>query len=209
MDSLLVRKKLETPEEVALEASKEMANEAAKELGYHNLERHAHRSERDRDLRNTLKKLGIEPFETGGVHTYMDRERKKALGVTPMQAAIYTLLVVSALLWLLLLLCGSSAWGVLGIAVVPALIAGGTRADSFYGRNISWQPMLIQHYKEPIPEFALATALKIRRADPDILIEVVGLTITKDPFLAVSKEGTERYYLEVWQEPKFSAKREV
>ncbi len=65
-----------------------------------------------------------------------------------------------------------------------------------------WQIIPISGYPRPVPEMALEKALQIKRQLPTAEFHIEELTTHPDPFLVVSCAG-ERYWIEVWDEPKF------
>lgn len=83
--------------------------------------------------------------------------------------------------------------------------------DTFTAPN--WARRKISEYKEPIPEFVLAKAIQIKKALPECQIMIEFLTNALDPFLVVQSatantwdDPAERYYVEVWEEPKFEGR---
>lgn len=80
----------------------------------------------------------------------------------------------------------------------------------------SWEATPIDRYKEAIPEFVVNKAVQIKRAVPEAEIFIRHLTEDKDPFLEVTlgkatdydadRNGSERYFVEVWEEPKFEGR---
>lgn len=83
--------------------------------------------------------------------------------------------------------------------------------SNFWGPG--WTSRKINEYKEPVPEFVLNKALQIKKALPDVVIEVEYLEEHPDPFMKVKllKEGSqytaeEEFYVEVWEEPTFESR---
>lgn len=88
-----------------------------------------------------------------------------------------------------------------------------------YKRNIKqrtwwgdgfWDTTPISEYNEPIPEFAIDTALRIKEAIPEaeFSIEHFVHRTTSDPFLSFKVPGIQRrFVVEVWDEPDFTAER--
>lgn len=78
----------------------------------------------------------------------------------------------------------------------------------------TWVTTDISKYKEPIPEFVLNKAIQIKRELPDVGVYIYHLTEAKDPFLLVTYGATseydfdagERYFVEVWEEPRFEGR---
>ena len=68
----------------------------------------------------------------------------------------------------------------------------------------------IKKYASPIPEFALETALAVKKEIPSATILIDEYRdrhyVSCDPFLVV-RIGENFYYLEVWNETKFKGKR--
>jgi hypothetical protein len=74
-----------------------------------------------------------------------------------------------------------------------------------------WWTSPIEEYDEPIPEFAIDTALKIKAAIPEAEFSVeyyVRRQRTVDPFLSFKVPGVQRrFVVEVWDELEFEAER--
>lgn len=81
-------------------------------------------------------------------------------------------------------------------------------------RGPAWEKTGIEKYKEPVPEFVLNKAIQIKKAYPDCQILIEHLNESPDPFLIIQtpiaasewKDPAERYYVEVWNEPKFEGR---
>ena len=79
-----------------------------------------------------------------------------------------------------------------------------------------WDVTDIAKYKEAIPEFVVNKAVQIKRALPEVGVYIRHLSEDKDPFLEITlgkandwdsdKNGSERYFIEVWDEPKFEGR---
>jgi hypothetical protein len=83
-----------------------------------------------------------------------------------------------------------------------------------YRPKFSWQMCALNQseaseyipaYHEEVPEFALNKAIQIKREVPEAKFFVHRLTSFRDPFLSVSL-GSESYFVEVWDEPKFEGR---
>lgn len=77
----------------------------------------------------------------------------------------------------------------------------------------AWVEQKISEYTQPVPEFVLAKAVQIKQAVPECEIYIESLQDHPDPFLVVAipgptqySEAKERYYVEVWAEPKFEGR---
>jgi hypothetical protein len=78
------------------------------------------------------------------------------------------------------------------------------RSGKHYKFRVAWSMTDITKYKKPIPEFVLQKALEIKDVVPYVSFKVDELSYQPmpDPFLVAELEQ-ERYYIEVWDEPKF------
>ena len=71
--------------------------------------------------------------------------------------------------------------------------------------DVSWRRIALNKCTEEVPLFALRKAVQVKKALPEVILEVDELIEEKkliDPFLVARLED-ETYYLEVWKEPKF------
>jgi hypothetical protein len=67
----------------------------------------------------------------------------------------------------------------------------------------TWQKTDLASYDQPIPEFVLDKAVRIKEALPEVHFNVQHLDDPKaDPFL-VAVVGKEVYYVDAWDEPRF------
>ncbi len=68
----------------------------------------------------------------------------------------------------------------------------------------------LKEYRKPVPEFAIARAIELKRELPQAYFyvdELAGGTyITLDPFMVLGYGGN-LYYIDVWNEPKFEGRR--
>jgi hypothetical protein len=74
----------------------------------------------------------------------------------------------------------------------------------------NWETTPISEYEEPVPEFAIDTALRIKEAIPEAEFSVEHLVqgSAQDPFLSFKVPGVQRrFVVEVWDEPEFTAER--
>ncbi len=77
--------------------------------------------------------------------------------------------------------------------------------------NGEWAADPISEYGQPIPEFAIDTALHIKRAIPEaeFSIEYFVHWRGQDPFLSFKVPGVQRrFVVEVWDEPDFTAEQQ-
>lgn len=91
-------------------------------------------------------------------------------------------------------------------SVIAGLLEG--RATKYPG---SWEVTPLKGYAEPVPEFVLQQAIKIKEGLPDAEFSVHQFVQNEevlDPFLVVH-HGDEEYFVAVWDEPKFEAEQKV
>jgi len=87
--------------------------------------------------------------------------------------------------------------------------------SAFFGPD--WHEDKIENYHQPVPEFVLAKAIQIKKAFPECQIFIESLRDNPDPFLLVTIPDPrspyytpkEKYYIEVWEEPKFEGMSRV
>lgn len=74
------------------------------------------------------------------------------------------------------------------------------------GVRVFWKDTSIKFYRKPIPENVLQRAIQIKQAIPEVDLHISFLTQgNPDPFLVASL-GSEKYYVDVWDEPAFTDK---
>ncbi len=76
--------------------------------------------------------------------------------------------------------------------------------------NGGWATDPISEYGQPVPEFAIDTALRIKQAIPEAEFSIEHFVHwrTNDPFLSFKVPGVQRrFVVEVWDEPDFTAER--
>jgi len=162
-----------------------LAGEAETVLGYSALRKHLDHPEEKPQLAQALAQLGIEILDHQDVLTYMSERL-----CTRTQEML-------------------GSWA----ATNPAISSWGS-GEYFMGP--SWEKTAISKYKEAIPEFVVNKAAQIKRALPECEVWIRHLTEDRDPFLEVTLgkadewsaagNGSERYFVEVWDEPKFEGR---
>lgn len=178
----------------------------------------------DVELKKVLKELCIEPFsmasidkykyETAGYYDNLNVICGIAAGISFIAGFFSG--VFSALEYFApkfggnFLAINSSIFGAcIAVALIVAIVVVRNRLDM---KRI-WVRSPLSEFKQPIPEFALQTALDIKAKCPNTLFFVDELKIekrTEDPFLVVSADQSSPiYYIEVWNEPKFNQVREI
>jgi hypothetical protein len=96
--------------------------------------------------------------------------------------------------------------GVAGLIMVAGLLLGGISVLLDNRRSLRWVKIPICDYDKPIPEFALSTALAIKKEFNEGRFFIDELVGDEDPFLVWRYQGWD-YYLHVWNEPKFRGQR--
>lgn len=71
--------------------------------------------------------------------------------------------------------------------------------------DVEWHTTKISKYREPIPEFVLSKAVEIKKEIPAVDFAIQHMEVVPDPFL-IAFLGSESYYVEVWEEPKFEGR---
>jgi hypothetical protein len=223
-----------------------LAEEAEKLLGYGTLKaklptlvKRSTLKERCGVLRQALTKLDDPPFTPESVTKYKKRMEWRALPwrertkewFLQLAAVACILFVIDGVLALIawgteLAVAGTLGWICLGLfgSVVVFLLSALFACERytvyrewvFISYRAEWQAIPISKYTEPIPEFALQTAVDLQKQFDDIQFEVEELVLKRndlpfpslfDPFLVAKLPDGSRYYLEVWNEPDFKGKR--
>lgn len=103
----------------------------------------------------------------------------------------------------------------IGLAFVGGLVAFAAITTSLEGRATkypgSWKVTPLKGYAEPVPEFVLHQAIKLKEGLPDaefFVHQFVQNEKVLDPFLVV-RHGDEEHFIAVWNEPKFEAEQKV
>ncbi|PQO46472.1 hypothetical protein [Blastopirellula marina] len=197
--------------------------EAEQVLGYRRLSQHQQAVRQLSSLKETLTSLDIRPFTQASVDKYKQRcewivtpmwgrvaNVGFAIGFLAVLVAVPALIVSALVSWAGISFYLAAA-ALLGAVVgVSSLILGAVRL-----RERKWVMHELGSYAEAVPEFALQTALDIKRINPEVEFYVCSLEerrVVVDPFLVmrVKENGFHRdYYLEVWNESAFSGTREA
>lgn len=75
-----------------------------------------------------------------------------------------------------------------------------------YFSEAGWTKTALPAYKQPVPEFVLDKAIRIKEKVPDVQFHVQHMREAKaDPFL-VAHLNSEIYYIEAWDEPRFEGR---
>jgi hypothetical protein len=158
------------------------------------------------DLQVAMSVLGIRPFTTASVKEHKaaralpgDHKWKGGvlvfLGLLIAAAGFYseTMEVGTTVShWLLFFL----ATALIGVGILVAIV------------RMSWKMTPLRDYRQPVPEFALQTAIDLAKKCPTAQFFID--EIETDPFLVVkTRSGRTVYYLESWNEPGFKKEREA
>lgn len=186
-------------------------------------------------LAKALAQLEIRPFTSASVIAYKENEleRRQHIPKDKLLTIATNIMGVGAIAGCLLLLAcvlvigiGKSMESVnnsFAIAGLLTLLACGISFNYFWDKrqlvrgrqsSWSWQWAEISGYRRPIPDHALRIAIAVKEACPWARIEIeelVNVGRTADPFLVAEitessrDDLRERYYLAVWDEPRFDA----
>jgi len=208
----------------------DFADRVAHELGYTLLEKEnaSYFDPKQAVFHNTLLELDAAPYTPDSIAAYK-KARKKEVDIDFGTIWIdSSLLRASSIYFVLSFLCAS----IVGLATIPTLlfaeppialllskITVSCLATSVLACSViiillfcvrqparySWSSIGLQHYLNPVPDFALYKALQIREEFPQTSFKICALQEeqkTYDPFLVVAYYGKE-YYIAVWDEPSF------
>lgn len=194
-----------------------IAREACNWLGYTRLATDI--AGRDRPLLRALAKLSIDPLDQRTVNRYRDRKIWQ-MGWLGAFEGPFSYFFIGLLSFVGAFFCAvvlpeiaaenHIAWGtaahLLPIGVVLGALLGAAIGKVTTGNSFEWDGVPIREYRLPIPEFAIRKAIAVSRALPSaqLYVESIRQKPMADPFL-VAVLGRERYYIEVWDEPKFEA----
>ena len=213
---IALERKICEPLEVE-EVDQALADEASELLHYQNAKQslaHAGQS-----LRKAMKELDIRPFTIESIKKYKSKQLWKAnIRVYKAAAVGFGAAILGAAIMSATIAYGVAAWGVPGVVLAIIGTIGGLACilsnDPPKGlERRSWQREWLSGTSVAVPEFALQTAIDIKKRVPGVLFAVEHLAevrnpIQADPFLVAIFNG-EAFYLEVWNEPGYKQQREV
>ena len=85
-------------------------------------------------------------------------------------------------------------------------------SGAFDWERVHWESARIENYAEPMPEFVLSRAVELKEHLPNAVFSIEFPVreerVRPDPFLVMYYAGI-RYYIDVWDEPKFEGRRTV
>lgn len=216
--STLTRTRLELP--TVDSAIADFAAQTQADLGYRGLSSRVALETGRLRLHRALQQIDIDPLNEGAVTThknafqwgkYWSLYPSAAEWLTDIGAAgvFYACLMASGLAAVLSLV----AWTEGNVpGALPYLLLVALGLSIFHplfctrrGRGWLWSRVELERYYEPVPAFALQTALRLKQIVPDVKLYVESFEKqqrTSDPFLVARLDGAE-VYLEVWDEPQF------
>ena len=214
---------------------KDLAEKAADKLGYTHLRDKVFGDEKRRErnqMIRALAKLDAAPFTDESVNAYKNKKLRDDIPVlrrwfgntsanilTGICAVCFSLAgVVTVITTVGNLTTGSTEFGYwrfsaiagvlsfLALVVFIVFMVWGEKQET----PAKWKRTPLADYGQPVPEFALATAIEVQEQYPNgkFFVEEFIAGVKKDPFLFFHRNG-ESYYLHVWNEPDFRGKREV
>ncbi|OHA87686.1 MAG: hypothetical protein A2644_02720 [Candidatus Zambryskibacteria bacterium RIFCSPHIGHO2_01_FULL_39_63] len=183
------------------------------------------------NFRKTLHELGVAPFSVESVEKYKELRVKMSKRLLPDSfiATIYGLSAITFLLsagpailgWPFGWFSSSATIGhyfvwtciVSVVACFALMVYGITRSDVWLGR---WRATPLKGYSQPVPEFALLTAIKVKErfSGPEVemfvheFVRVENEKVVLDPFL-VARHQNKDYFIAVWDESRFEAEQKV
>lgn len=194
---------------------------------------------RSNKIRRALANLSDPPFTRQSVTRYKREKMRRAI---PWREKLsYRAWVAAGIAWLMAIIAVGLAFttGLVGNAFSLSFGAGGIGMFAFaiflavlsfvafpkaWGDNLVfvktvpvWTETNMCTYHRAIPEFALQTAVDLKKEFPEaeFVIEEMQITqqrvvvMTLDPFLRIDLPDGTFHYLEVWNEPGFRGSREV
>ena len=212
MENLLVRKPVDLSG--LLEPDVEgLAKQAEEVLGYRAGRKEIESDKALRRVARVFEKLGIQPFDDDAVEAYKRRKERRANKWMFVWLGVALVGMVSIAPFSVMAHMVNGWWGIGGLVGLVALVGGFVTACNVRIHEWSWREL--QLYSSPVPEFALQTAIDVSRelglphAHEWFVDELrARQRPAADPFLVLRCAGRE-FYLEVWNEPDFKAKREV
>ena len=197
---------------------------AARELlGYDCLAKEVHRAREHVSVLQTLAELEIRPFTAQSVKAYKEACEHKVSRPLVLLADVAVGLGGLGTLVSLPVLAIAGLGGFVNVTFYAAVVfvvgfislLVGTHFEARYLRQRKWEFHELASYSEPVPEFALQTAVDIKERHPEVKFSICTLKeerLVIDPFLVMRVEDNDKthfYYLEVWNEPEFAGEREA
>lgn len=167
-----------------------------------------------RRFQRALADMGIRPFTKESVERYKAETAREANNSRPrfprVAATVSWIGLGISLVGFIL-----SLVGVLLVNTPIAFFVGGIFSFIVMGVGYSssitkweWGVVSLRDYLPPVPEFALQRATEIKQQFPGTEFFIHQLGARRDPFLVVLN-GSEEYFIAVWDEPRFDAREEV
>ncbi len=205
----------------------QLAKEADELLGYDRLLNDMVGAQPDRHgVIQILAELGIRPFSESSVAEYKATKVQAIERMAGKIERLYAFLLVLSIVVVAVGILVTAFYATLFITSwtgIGLVVGGGLFiriVNDYAGRAITrvgkWVGVSLRGYNRRVPEFALQTACLVQQRNitgarlevEEFLID----SVPKDPFLVLvtkTKNGEYRYYLEVWDEAEYEAKREI
>lgn len=230
-------KRAELPERKNTDPFSDFAKQCKKKLGYERAYADSKNLTLQMQAESVLHRMGIKPLQ--GVDEYCDWRRKtdgyKWMRETGHAPHVFAPVIIACSVAAILAIIGSAHWigighAMLGPVILPlcgsvlSLIFAACywKFCSFVDERFDWRWYTLgtsnnwRPYPDPVPEFALQTALDVKEQLDKGNIEHTWWVYelndrgprSYDPFLTL-RVGEKNYFLEVWNEPKFNEQRSV
>ncbi len=183
------------------------------------------------NFQKALHELGVAPFSLDSVEKYKESRVKMNKRLVPnwLFVTMYTLSAITFLLsvgpaivgWLFGWFSASEStgykfvWTCTGslLACFFLMVHGFTRSDLLLGR---WRATTLKGYSQPVPEFVLLMAIKVKERFPGPEVEmfihefvaVEHEKVVLDPFLVARHQNLD-YFIAVWDESKFETEQKI
>lgn len=185
----------------------DLHDEAAKLLGY------------PTDLYKCFNELDIRPFTERSVanYKYYTTEFYKNLDsvlaisclIAGFAAAAFTVASFVFSIANFFGYCEPQYWPSFASTILWSIVGIGLLGHLWTSKTRHWQQTSFESYQDQMPEYALQTAVDVKKHLPMATICVDRLIISDmviDPFLVVRYKARD-YYVEVWNEPKYKQQR--
>lgn len=170
-------------------------------------------------MRETLDEAEARPFTKGSIEKYKQEVTKNAnprfLFWHSVARLAFGISMFGVLVCLGPALLGWFVSWKIGLSFVGGVVVLVGTIILLEGKNTkypgSWKVVPLKGYAEPVPEFVLHQAIKIKEGLPKaefFVHQFVQNEKVLDPFLVVRHED-EEHFIAVWDEPKFEAEQKI
>lgn len=203
-------KRMENPRVIEQDCDADFAERCSKELGYKGGQHQRKAVEQSALALEALREVGLTPFTAASVAQY---KAKAQLAMLPLWFKLLALVPPSIILGSVALAFVNPNW-LCGILVALVTSIPWCMAYDLKFKYV-WETDRLEFYGQPIPEFALQTALDVTARLKKQSVEHTWVVehlqkkqVVADPFL-VLQVGSQSFHVEVWNEPGFKQKREA